>query len=314
MKQIITFDYLHSFTFHTLKFSQNQEIQIPIKIFNNSPGKTLLITAGMDGDEYTGIEAALKLSQILSKKPFLGKIIIVPIVNIPAFNSGTSYNPLDNKYPKHIFPGNKNGSPSEKLIHWLSKFVLSSDAWLDFHSGGLNEKLLPYIYTSYPDNNDFGKLLKKIILTNPYRIVCDKKTSWPSFKLLRKKCIIYLLSEFGDQGETKKKWINAHCRIADSVMSCLGMMKKPVKIKQFKQVYTSVEEFKAKVGGIWQPYIKNNIQKHDFLGVILDADGKRLQEIKASSDGIFLYAKLPQSSIKEDILYSMVTKPEILSW
>ncbi|MCE7897977.1 MAG: hypothetical protein DPW11_01280 [bacterium] len=56
----------------------------------------VLITAGVDGDEYDGICAAQALIQSYNL-PI--PITIIPIVNIPGYLSHTSYNPLDKRYP-----------------------------------------------------------------------------------------------------------------------------------------------------------------------------------------------------------------------
>jgi predicted deacylase len=45
------------------------------------PQKTLLITAGIDGDEYAGIEVAYRLIDG-SDRPFAGRLLIIPIVNM----------------------------------------------------------------------------------------------------------------------------------------------------------------------------------------------------------------------------------------
>ena len=70
-------------------------------------GNTIVITAGVDGDEYTGIEAAYELIRVYSAKDFSGRFFILPLVNISGFEQPVSFNPLDNKFPKYFYPGNK---------------------------------------------------------------------------------------------------------------------------------------------------------------------------------------------------------------
>jgi predicted deacylase len=42
-------------------FIDEMEYKIPVIVFNKRKRKTILITAGIDGDEYAGIKAAYKL-------------------------------------------------------------------------------------------------------------------------------------------------------------------------------------------------------------------------------------------------------------
>lgn len=120
-------------------------------VWHSHPGmkSRLLITAGMDGDEYAGIESAQRLI-----KTYKGSIpiTIIPIVNITGNKSKVSYSPLDNRYPKSIFPGSPFGSSSSKLIYKLSKYTKGVDYWIDLHCAANDEHLIPFIWSSerYP--------------------------------------------------------------------------------------------------------------------------------------------------------------------
>src|SRR5690242_19972927 len=99
-------------------FHSKSSEQIPVfDIAGNQPGKTVLITAGVDGDEYAGIHAAYQLEENYRHGNFSGRLVIIPIVNVERFKQECSQNPLDGKLPKNIFPGSPDGSPSEQRIH-----------------------------------------------------------------------------------------------------------------------------------------------------------------------------------------------------
>ncbi len=124
-------------------------ISIPVAdIQGERPGKTFLVTAGIDGDEYTGIQAAYELIEVYRKRNFAGRLIVIPIVNVPGFEAGCSENPLDGQFPKSVFPGKENDSPTERLVDWLARsYVSESYVWFDLHSGALNERLNPFLWT-----------------------------------------------------------------------------------------------------------------------------------------------------------------------
>ena len=108
-------------------------------------GIVFTILAGVHGAEYAPIIATQKLIKKFEVKRLSGTIIILPITNIGAFYSSTPYvNPIDNLNINRIFPGNENGSVSEKIAHFIAtKIIPLSDVFLDAHSGDANEDLLP---------------------------------------------------------------------------------------------------------------------------------------------------------------------------
>ena len=68
-----------------LELSEGQ-ICLPATILHGKKkGKTVLITAGVHAGEYVGIQAAIELSQKLKIEKVAGTVILVKVVNRPAF-------------------------------------------------------------------------------------------------------------------------------------------------------------------------------------------------------------------------------------
>src|SRR5262249_49491619 len=70
----------------------------------------------------------------------------VPLVNSPAFFERTIYvNPRDGKNVNRVFPGDANGSDSERVARYLTDALLAdADAYIDVHAGDLIEALVPF--------------------------------------------------------------------------------------------------------------------------------------------------------------------------
>jgi hypothetical protein len=66
-------------------------IEIPVYIFRSvKPGPTLLMLAGMHGDEINGIEIVRRLiTRDDVKNPLCGSIIAIPVINTISFLSGS---------------------------------------------------------------------------------------------------------------------------------------------------------------------------------------------------------------------------------
>lgn len=283
------------------------KVKVPVaEIEGDSQGKTLLITAGMDGDEYAGIEAAYRLIGEVERKKFKGKLIIIPIVNIPGFESLTSANPLDNKYPKLIFPGRKNGSPTERLIDWLAtNYVYQADVWLDLHGGAIDEILDPYIYIYGTRNKSLNNLTKEIVKSlDAPRIVFARPGSWSKVEILAKKGVVYVITEAGYSGRRKRVFTDKHLRWTKQVMGVLGMMKRSCRPTSKLQIYRKTVRYKIKHEGLWYPFVDKNsfLSKGQKIGEICSLDGKLLQIIKSKVDGELLWVREGLSCKKGEVV------------
>lgn len=127
------------------------EIEIPLTIINGAfDGPTLLVTAGIHGGEYPGIAAAMELGRSLDPQEIHGSLIMLHPVNIQGFWARREFIvPEDGKNLNRVFPGNPNGTLSEKTAGLISSsFFPLADFYVDLHSGDIHESLHPYVY--YP--------------------------------------------------------------------------------------------------------------------------------------------------------------------
>ena len=125
------------------------EFRLPAAVLHGTrPGKTMLITAGVHGGEYVGIQAAIELSQKLKIQKVAGTIIIVKVINVPAFERRNgSMGLTDGKNLNREFPGNPKGTEMERLA-WAVSHELqpAADYYIDLHSGDDYEQLTSYVY------------------------------------------------------------------------------------------------------------------------------------------------------------------------
>ena len=110
------------------------EIEIP---------PTLLVTAGIHGGEYPGIAAAMELGRSLDPQEIHGSLIMLHPVNIQGFWARREFIvPEDGKNLNRVFPGNPNGTLSEKTAGLISSsFFPLADFYVDLHSGDIHESL-----------------------------------------------------------------------------------------------------------------------------------------------------------------------------
>lgn len=280
---------------------------IPVaEIGGSSRGTSLLITAGADGDEYAGIEAAYKIIEEFSHKKFKGRLAIIPILNLPGFRAAQSKNPLDDKYPKNIFPGKKDGSPSERLINWLvENYVDKSDVWLDLHGGAVTELLDPYVYLYETNNKQLNKIVAEILKTiSAPKIVFEKPGVWKKVDLLAKKGKIYIITEAGSSGERSKIWVDKHIDWTRTIMGILGMIDKSLPRNNSPRIYRKIRRLNTKHAGLWFPSFDRNkfISKGQKLGEVRTVEGGLLEEITAKEEGEYLWMKESLFCRKDEVV------------
>jgi N-alpha-acetyl-L-2,4-diaminobutyrate deacetylase len=119
-------------------------LMIPITIVRNGEGPTALLTGASHGDEYEGPVALVDLARTLDPAAVSGRAIILPYLNFPAFLAGRRLSPIDGANMNRIFPGQPDGTVSQKIADFVQRQLLPlADVVLDFHSGG---KTLDFVH------------------------------------------------------------------------------------------------------------------------------------------------------------------------
>ncbi|MGJ8622616.1 MAG: N(2)-acetyl-L-2,4-diaminobutanoate deacetylase DoeB [Yoonia sp.] len=120
-------------------------VMIPITVIRNGDGPTALLTGGNHGDEYEGPLALQALATTLQPDQITGRVIILPMMNLPAFTAGLRCSPIDGANMNRSFPGKPDGTVTQKICHYIAtELVPLADIVLDFHSGGRTLDFLPF--------------------------------------------------------------------------------------------------------------------------------------------------------------------------
>ena len=120
-------------------------IAIPVTVIANGDGPTALLTGANHGDEYEGPVALMDLALNLKAGEVSGRVIIVPMMNYPAFLAGTRTSPIDSGNMNRLFPGNPGGTVTQKIADYFQRTMLPmADYVLDIHSGGRTLDFVPF--------------------------------------------------------------------------------------------------------------------------------------------------------------------------
>lgn len=112
-------------------------VPVPVVVLARGEGPTVLMTAGIHGDEYEGQIALRRLVHDLPLDQLTGRLILLPAFNAPAVRAGRRCSPLDGANMNRTFPGGPGGGPTAALAGFvLEHLVPLADFVFDIHSGG----------------------------------------------------------------------------------------------------------------------------------------------------------------------------------
>ena len=284
-------------------------IKIPVAdMRGGAPGPTVVVTAGMDGDEYTGIEAAYRMIEEMQNAQFAGRLIIIPIVNIPGFENECSHCPIDGQFPKNIFPGNSAGSATEKIIDWLvQNYLMGATLWIDLHSGAITEGLNPFVYLYETDSDRVDVLTQELVEAAISPTIVLQTASWGSKQArLAKMGCTYVLAESGARGNSLEEDVQRHIVLINDAMSVAGMLAaRPIQgiapLILYEVVYVN-----APYNGLWRARpIGTSINKGDEVGEWCRLDGSNKKTICAPVSGTPLWWKETMSMRQGDVLLAI---------
>ncbi len=105
-----------------------------------NPGPRVFIDAGVHGSEVGGVEGANRIVSTIEPEELSGALVVTPCVNVTAFFNGTRRSPIDEKDLNRIFPGDPEGTFSDRLAsefyNILTSTLTQEDYRISLHGGG----------------------------------------------------------------------------------------------------------------------------------------------------------------------------------
>ena len=272
------------------------EFRLPAAVLHGTrPGKTMLITAGVHGGEYVGIQAAIELSQKLKIQKVAGTIIIVKVINVPAFERRNgSMGLTDGKNLNREFPGNPKGTEMERLA-WAVSHELqpAADYYIDLHSGDDYEQLTSYVYyAGMADEKTVSQSRRLAEQVDVPYMVRSNVASGGAYNYAASQGIPSILIERGGMGAWTSEEVRSTRRDVRNILCHLGIYQGK---KDYRTYYpldvTDICYQDASRDGLWYPFKKPGymIREGEILGEVRDYEGGLLELSVAEYDGVILY-------------------------
>lgn len=297
-------------SFGVPKLHSRNPVEVPVIIERaKKPGPTVLITAGIHGDEVNGVEIVRQLIAKGINKPTNGTIICMPVINIFGFIH------MDREFPdgrdlNRSFPGSKKGSLASRVAFKLVKEIVPvADLIIDFHTGGAERFNSPQIRIV---RNEPGLEELALVFGAPF-IVYTKNLKKSFRTTCQKMGIPMLLFEGGKSFHIDPIVTNTGVNGCKRILNHLGVLKKKFMVSKPKKDSVFIDKGKwlrANHSGMFKASIKLGtfVEKGDVLGNITDPYGKFNYFVKAENSGYIFNVNESPLVYQGDALFHISTK------
>lgn len=296
--------------FNMAKLYTTTSVEVPIIIERSKkPGPCLLITAGIHGDEISGVEIVRQLIAKKINKPACGTIICIPVINVFGFLNMERAFP-DGRDLNRVFPGTRQGSLASRFAYqFVHKILPVADFCLDFHTGGGTRYNVAQIRVDPSDeqlkeyatifNAPFTVYSKHI--TKSYRATCAKMNK------------PILLFEGGKSQISDKQIARIGVQGVMRILKHFNMLNKEFELTKISRVQPVTIEnstwLRAKYSGLL--HLKSAcgdlVEKNQIIATITDPYGKFRHKVKAPNDGYLINANEASLVYQGDAIFHIST-------
>lgn len=279
-------------------------LEIPVAVVRGvRAGPVVAFVSGSHGTEYTSIIAMQRLIGRIDAKRLSGTVIIVPLVNVPSFETMTPHiNPVDRKGMNGGFPGDSGGTQTARALAAITRQIVApADVIVDLHGGDLDEDLRPYSYWFRGGRaaQDSAGLRLALAFGLDHIIVTDVDPSSPTAgrslsgqALVRGKTV--LVAEAGRSGIVAPADLASLVEGSLSVLATLRMIDRPVR-RVANPVWLSGAGARvaADSAGVFTPAVGRDalVKRGQIVGRTTDYLGRPTGAVRAPIDGLVTFIR-----------------------
>jgi predicted deacylase len=293
--------------------------KIPITVIHGAThGPVLALLAGIHGYEYPPITALQSMRTEIDPALLRGTVILVHVANLPSFLGRTIYySPVDGKNLNRMFPGDPEGTLSQRIAHQITTEVIDqADYLIDLHAGDGNEALRPYVYMPVTGDAGFDQKIKGLAVAFGLdHIAIDtgpQHASGPSLfadQTALVRGIPAITTETGKSGSNDPHWSELAKSGVWNVLRHLRMVS-GVEVPNLDITWlTDYQVVKSPASGIFQPATKEGsmVTKGALLGVLVDFFGNEITQVRAPFSGVINYV-ISTPPVNKDEPVAMMSK------
>jgi uncharacterized protein len=260
------------------------EVALPaFDLTGANDGPHLSLIGGVHGCEYSSIAAVIDVARSIDPAELSGRITAVPVVSMDSFTERSPFVvPADGKNLNRAFPGDPDGSYTDRLAHDIfTQLIEPDDAFIDLHGGDLVEALEPFALYADPHSKDLALAMRL-----PYVVDYTESDALTGMSVATKGVI----AEAGGAGQLEP---HATKLLADGTRNALKhlQMLEGEPEPPRSTILTRFEWLFSGPAGFWVATRKTGerVERGTVMGEVRDLYGDTLQTITAPEDGVILF-------------------------
>lgn len=228
-------------------------VRIPIHVRRAAAdGPTVFVTAALHGDEINGTGAIRHLIQDNAFVLKRGSVILVPVLNLLAFDRHSRYLP-DRRDLNRSFPGSANGSLASRMARRIfDEIVTRSDYGIDLHTAAVRR-------TNYPNvRGDLANpAVRKLAKAFGCEVIINGKGPQGAFR--REACEAgcpVIIMEGGEVWKVEPRIVESAIRGVRNVLRHLDMLDGVLEQPDHQILLHKCKWIRAERGGFLQFHVK----------------------------------------------------------
>ena len=272
-------------------------IGLPVCVIEGAePGKTLYVQAASDGDELNGVGVLQRAVPRLDPAELSGTILVVGVVNFQGFQQAVHRNPVDDTKLNRVYPGDPEGTTSERLAHATFEVATRADLALDLHQGSTS-RMIDEVRIRVGRRHRLHDECLELAKAFGCGYVLDQKG--PEGQLARAapdEGVPTVDPELGGSVGFDEGSIQAGVQGLMNVLGHFGFLDRDVTLEPQVRA-RGFDRYNAPAGGLvdFHTALGDRVSRGDHLFDVTDVFGTVREEVTADAGGVFWRARrLPQ--------------------
>jgi hypothetical protein len=278
------------------------EVALPVCVIEGAKeGRTLYIQAVSDGDELNGLGVVQRLVPRIDPDELSGTLLIVGIVNHYGFQVAEHRNPIDDTKLNRAYPGDRNGTSSERIAAATFDAAASADLVLDLHQGSTSRMINETRVRCGPRHRLHRDCLELAKVFGCGHILDQKGPDGQLARAAPDEGVPTIDPELGGAVGWDEESIRLGLRGVMNVLTYYDFLPGTVQPKPQTRA-TGFEQYGSPNGGLVKFHrdLGDDVSRGDTLFEITDPFGNVKSEVRADSPGLFWRTRrLPQVATGE---------------
>ncbi len=271
------------------------EIGVTVQVLRSPrPGLKVLVLGGVHGNEVGGTLAAARLTSSIGVLRS-GSVAVVPVAHEAAHHAFSRTGPADGENLARCFPGQPDGTPTQRLAALLGeRLIRSADVLVDLHTSSPDADM-PFFAGGLDDGSEIATRGTELAVAFGAGIVWTHPTVGVgrTLSLAQELGIPALYVESPRGGVLDRRYLTAYVDGVKRVLAKLGLLDMDMPTVDPPRLWLhddgDTDAFVATPVDGWflsEVDLLDAVTAGQTVGRVVDRHGTSLHEVVASSDGV----------------------------